>query len=478
MIACELGHRQIVEYLLEKGADVNKTDVQQSTPVLEAAAKGHVEVLRALINAGANLHFQNAEGGNALEAALSKGHTDVVRLILTTLGGPDYPLESVSLEIASARKLATMRSLMKSASLMHAHIEPRSEIPQNYAWIKWVLDTGGNLVRPQAMSNMILVAVADANVGLVEALLSNGADPCEFSLSTAVMNRNLDIVQLLLDRGAGPAASARCIKHPDGRPDIVLIDALLNMPRQKNTCLAILKVLLDSGRFNILLGPSSNQTAFWRVLESDDWDPELRNQAAFMMLDSVTHVNYGCCGDGGTLMHHVVRHGREDMVDYLLKNGANVNAPDNKGRTPFILACDYQAKMILFLLERGANPNLQFEDGRGPWHAAAIAGNVQALKVLRTQESVAQNFDQSSRDGWTPLTCALAADQEEAALFLVECGANSKHTVVANGRTMLHLAVAFGHERVFELIMNLGNVDVNVRDAVKDSTPLLLVCTA
>lgn len=473
--ACELGHTSVVEFLLEKGADVNNVDSKQSTPALAAATRGHIDILQALINRGALLGLANATGETALELAMSKGHTDVVRLILTALGGPGYPLESVSLEIASARRLETMRSVLKSASLMHVYFGPKDEPHTTHTLIKWILDTGGELVRTRAISNMILVAMADANSNLVQALLSAGADPNEFSLSTAVVNRNIEIVRLLIDEGAGSVPSTRCITRADGCPNNVLLDVLLNMPYQREDCLAILQVLLNSGRFHAFDGPSSNQTAFWRVLESEEWDLELRSQVAFMMLESVTNVNYACNGDGGTLMHHVVRHGCEDMVSYLLSRRANINVQDIEGRTPFILACEYQPQMIEFLLQQGADPNLPYDGGRGPIHAAATVGNVPALVSLWAQRHIRETFDQSSRDGWTPLGCALAADQQDAALFLVERGADVKHTVAVTGRTMLHLAAAFGHEKVFEHIMNLGDIGVNMKDRTKASTPLILV---
>ncbi|KAJ8115858.1 hypothetical protein OPT61_g2586 [Boeremia exigua] len=476
MSACELGHVAVVEYLLKEGADVDKPDARQCTPALEAASKGNVEILQALINEGADLRFANDKGQNALDIAMSKGYTDVVHVILTTLGGPDYVLESVSLEIASARRIETIRSLLKSASLMHEHIVPLTQTPRNYAWVSWVLDTGGELVRPQAMSNMILIAIADADAGLVEALLSIGADPDEFSLSTAVVNQNIDIVRLLLDNGVTHTPSARCIKSPGDLPTNILLDALLNMSCQGDTCLKILQLLLNSGRFNVLAGNCSSQTAFWRAMIADDWAPGIQDRVAYMMLDSVKDINFACENDGGTLMHHVVRHGRKDMVSYLLEKGAHLNARDNEGRTPFILGCEYQAWMIPFLLERGANPSLLYDDGRGPLHAAATVGNIGALEQLLAQESIARDLNRGSRDGWTPVACALAADQEEAALFLTRCGATLDYNVAVNGRTMLHLAAAFGHERVFEQIMSLPHTNVNARDAIQYSTPLLLAC--
>lgn len=314
--ACELGHNHVVEYLLEKGADVNRADVRQSTPALDATAKDHFEILQTLIAAGARLDVDNAKGDSVLEVAMSKCDASTVQLILKTLGGPDYPLESVSLEIASAKRPETMRSLMKSASFMHAQLVPNTGLPQKYAWVKWVLKSGGDLVKPRALFNMMLIATSDANCELVRTLLQNGADPGMSFLGAAVVNQHLDLVELLLDYGAGLSEPDRRFKYNDDRQENILDDALLNMPYCTESCREILRLLLDSGRFDILAGPSSNQTAFWRVLESDNWDADLRNQVAFVMLDPVVDVNYACDGDGGTPMHHVVRFGHENMVNF------------------------------------------------------------------------------------------------------------------------------------------------------------------
>ena len=57
MSACELGHTPVVEYLLEKGADVNKVDANPSKPVLEAAKGGHLDIFQALLDASMSPSF-------------------------------------------------------------------------------------------------------------------------------------------------------------------------------------------------------------------------------------------------------------------------------------------------------------------------------------------------------------------------------------------------------------------------------------
>jgi ankyrin repeat protein len=59
--------------------NVNLTDAQGNTPLIEASRFGHDDVVRVLIERGANLNAKNKEGQTALMLAVKNGHDDVVR---------------------------------------------------------------------------------------------------------------------------------------------------------------------------------------------------------------------------------------------------------------------------------------------------------------------------------------------------------------------------------------------------------------
>jgi ankyrin repeat protein len=141
----------VVKILLEKGADVNALSIRPKgcTPIMGAADAGHAEVVRTLISHGADLSVIPSDAVTTLEGAMRKGHLDTVKVLLEAIGGPDYPTESVALQMALARSQPTMRSLMTTVSLMY----PQTESDSNeFAWMTWVLDQGGELVRPRLYS--------------------------------------------------------------------------------------------------------------------------------------------------------------------------------------------------------------------------------------------------------------------------------------------------------------------------------------
>lgn len=75
-VASYFGHIDVVEHLLENGADVHSTDEK---PIRCASRRGHTNVVELLLSRGANVHTFCDE---ALRWACKNGHTGVVRLLL------------------------------------------------------------------------------------------------------------------------------------------------------------------------------------------------------------------------------------------------------------------------------------------------------------------------------------------------------------------------------------------------------------
>ena len=77
--ACARGHSDMVDFLIQKKAKVNKEDnEQQLSPVLYAARAGHVAIVKLLKDKGeANMAVSGAEGYSLIHAAASSGNEEL-----------------------------------------------------------------------------------------------------------------------------------------------------------------------------------------------------------------------------------------------------------------------------------------------------------------------------------------------------------------------------------------------------------------
>ncbi len=84
-LAAEQGHMQIVEYLVENGANVNATTPAkygEVTPLRYAIANEDYQMVRYLIQNGADVNHANQGGWTPVITAARVGNLDIIRLLL------------------------------------------------------------------------------------------------------------------------------------------------------------------------------------------------------------------------------------------------------------------------------------------------------------------------------------------------------------------------------------------------------------
>ena len=57
IFACDKGHVEVAQLLLEAGVNKNSAGILRDTPLMRASSKGHIEVVRLLVAAGVNMDF-------------------------------------------------------------------------------------------------------------------------------------------------------------------------------------------------------------------------------------------------------------------------------------------------------------------------------------------------------------------------------------------------------------------------------------
>jgi len=75
------GHEAVAAFLLGHGADVNYRYGPRYSPLLTAAANGHLGILKLLLEHGADIDAKANDGQTALSIAEARGHEDVARFL-------------------------------------------------------------------------------------------------------------------------------------------------------------------------------------------------------------------------------------------------------------------------------------------------------------------------------------------------------------------------------------------------------------
>ena len=82
IIAAYNDQPEIVNFLLQKGVDVNAQDAAGNTALMGVCFKGYRHIAKQLLNAGADVNMRNSNGAPALTFAATFGHLQIAQWLL------------------------------------------------------------------------------------------------------------------------------------------------------------------------------------------------------------------------------------------------------------------------------------------------------------------------------------------------------------------------------------------------------------
>ena len=132
-------------------------------------------------------------------------------------------------------------------------------------------------------------------------------------------------------------------------------------------------------------------------------------------LSNGNNVNKYYSSKAYTLLHYAIKHDQPEIVEFLLKKGADIEQTF-EAQTPLMYAVKLQQKQIADILVRhGANVNALNDDQKSVLMYCAIFGNVEILEILISNGA---NINIKDGKGRTAFDYALKYDNEAVAQYL------------------------------------------------------------
>ncbi len=203
--------RKNVEFcqrLIDFGADVNRLDLNDMSPLMIAAWDANSEFISFLLDRGADVNLAatgNIHGRSAIDFAAKSGDIKIVELLLdheadlSQSQALEYALHGDYIEIA---ELLLERGT--DPNYLHAMFVAAERAPLDL--LEKMIELGGDVNAQQFYGNVLGRAAASAEK--TELLIRHGADVNASkqnghrALHNAAFNGNLDVVKLLVASGA------------------------------------------------------------------------------------------------------------------------------------------------------------------------------------------------------------------------------------------------------------------------------------
>jgi ankyrin repeat protein len=178
------------------------------------------------------------------------------------------------------------------------------------------------------------------------------------------------------------------------------------------------------------------------------------------------------CVLGETLLHCAAKEGHVGMVRLLLDRDADIDSETTSNGTALHVAINFQlVDVIEFLLRSGADPNITDSRDRTALHQELECsdGDTQPVRIVKLLLEKGANVEAKNRDGHTALhACALQTSNVESgsvATLLLRAHAEVKFS---GGETALHVAVLESNFAVVQALLQ-HEADVHSKDGLGDN---------
>ncbi|EAY06549.1 hypothetical protein TVAG_358390 [Trichomonas vaginalis G3] len=191
-LACESGNMECIDFFLDKGCEINSQTTENMTPLHFGCC--HAEVMDYLMQKGADYHMRDIYGKTAFELTMKKGNFESANFVINKMIELGEDCKDIYFAAASGGNV----------SVFSAFIEKGIDINFENSDCETALH----------------VAVRFGNKELTQYILDNGADPNwennigDSPLHVAAKTKNQEIAKMLIEKCADPKQKNNNGKSP------------------------------------------------------------------------------------------------------------------------------------------------------------------------------------------------------------------------------------------------------------------------
>ncbi|XP_063460327.1 ankyrin repeat and KH domain-containing protein 1 isoform X24 [Pan paniscus] len=426
MKAARAGHLCTVQFLISKGANVNRATANNDHTVVSlACAGGHLAVVELLLAHGADPTHRLKDGSTMLIEAAKGGHTNVVSYLL------DYPNNVLSVPTTDVSQLPPPSQDQSQVPRVPTHTLAMVVPPQEPD--RTSQENSPALLGVQKAVSTRVPTGSNSSSQTTECLTP---ESCSQTTSN-VASQSMPPVYPSVDIDA----------HTESNHDTALTLACAGGHEELVSVLIARDAKIEhrdkKGFTPLILAATAGHVGVVEILLDKGGDIEAQSERT-----KDTPLSLACSG------------GRQEVVDLLLARGANKEHRNVSDYTPLSLAASGgYVNIIKILLNAGAEINSRTGSklGISPLMLAAMNGHVPAVKLLLDMGSDINAQIETNRN--TALTLACFQGRAEVVSLLLDRKANVEHRA-KTGLTPLMEAASGGYAEVGRVLLDKG-ADVN-----------------
>jgi ankyrin repeat protein len=400
--AAEMNCPATIGHLIGR-CDVNAADNFGNTPLLLAVTNGcsSDSFFSLLINAGANVWAKNHRGDSPVFAALRRRYDRILELMIDAIVAVDVNVAEPDEGLTPMHVAVRQNNYELAAKLVAAgaNVNARTKAYQTplhvLSWNYCV--TADDQAAAAGVVQLLIEATAEVN-----AVDINGWIPCH----NAAFCGYAKALEMMIAAGANESA-------PDAQ-----------------------------GRTPLFVS---------------------RNAAVMSVLIAAKADVNAIDKDGNSPCHAICLHELSSsdvlsMLPLLRKAGANIDMKNRQGETALHVAAERCGVDVLAaLIDAKADLSKRDDNDNTVWHCAARGGRVENLKYLLAHNDGWERINLRNAGGQTLLYCAASMTRAQTAMveFLLGAGADPQARTI-EGVGPLEIALACGHERIAELLVQAG----------------------